>query len=82
MPDSLLKKVTEIIAERKKISADEITIETTFGDLGVDSLEALSLIYDFEDAFNVEIPNEEAVNIQKVGDIVESLKRLGASAQP
>ncbi len=79
MSESLFKKVTEIIAERKKMSADRITIETSFRDLDVDSLEALSLIYDFEDAFNVEIPNEEAVKIQNVRDVVESLERLGVA---
>ncbi len=79
MSESLFQKVAAIIAERKKMSADRITIETSFRDLDVDSLEALSLIYDFEDAFNVEIPNEEAVKIQNVRDVVESLERLGVA---
>lgn len=78
MSESLFEKVAEIIAERKHISAGQITFDTTFAELGVDSLEALSLIYDFEDAFDVEIPNEEAIAIQNVRDVVESLERLNA----
>ncbi len=79
MSESVFQKVAAIIADRKKISAGEISFETTFRELEVDSLEALSLIFDFEDAFEVEIPNEEAVKIQSVGDVVESLERLGVA---
>lgn len=77
MSESVFQKVAGIIAERKHISAEQINFETTFVELGVDSLEALSLIYDFEDAFDVEIPNEEAATIQNVRNVVESLERLG-----
>ncbi len=79
MSESVFQKVAAIIADRKKISAEQISFETTFRELEVDSLEALSLIFDFEDAFEVEIPNEEAVKIQNVRDVVESLERLGVA---
>ena len=79
MSESVFQKVVAIIADRKKISAEQISLETTFRELEVDSLEALSLIFDFEDAFEVEIPNEEAVKIQNVRDIIESLERLGVA---
>ncbi len=80
MSESVFQKVAAIIADRKKISAEQISFETTFRELEVDSLEALSLIFDFEDAFEVEISNEEAVKIQSVRDAVESLERLSAAA--
>ncbi len=80
MSESVFQKVAAIIADRKKISAEQISFETTFRELEVDSLEALSLIFDFEDAFDVEISNEEAVKIQSVRDAVESLERLSAAA--
>ncbi len=80
MSESVFQKVAAIIADQKNISAESITLETTFKELEIDSLEALSLIYDFEDAFNVELPNEEAVTVQTVGDVVESLERLGVAA--
>ena len=79
MSESIFQKVAEIIAARKHISAEQINLDTTFRELDVDSLEALSLIYDFEDAFEVEIPNEEAAEIQNVRDIIESLERLGVA---
>lgn len=80
MSESVFQKVAAIIADQKNISAESITLKTTFKELEIDSLEALSLIYDFEDAFNVELPNEEAVTVQTVGDVVVSLERLGVAA--
>lgn len=79
MSETLYKRVAEIIAARKHISAEQISLDTTFAELGVDSLEALSLIYDFEDEFEVEIPNEEAAEIQNVRNAVEILERLGVA---
>ena len=79
MSESVFQKVAAIIAENRKISADEITLESTFSQLDIDSLAALSLVFEFEDTFEVEIPNEEVVTIQNVRDIVESLERLGVT---
>jgi acyl carrier protein len=79
MSESVFQKVSEIIADSKNISADEITLETTFRELDIDSLAALSLVYDFEEAFNVSIPDEEVMKIRKVGDVVESLDQLNVA---
>ncbi len=79
MSKSIFQKVAAIIADSKNISAEQINLETTFTELEIDSLAALSLIYDFEEAFNVEIPNEEVVTIQNVRHIVESLERLNVA---
>lgn len=79
MSEPIFQKVAEIIAESKNISSDEITLESTFRELDIDSLAALALVFDFEEAFNVSIPNEEVIKIQKVRDVVESLERLGAA---
>jgi acyl carrier protein len=77
MSDAVFNKVAELIAARVHISPDEVSIDSTFADLGVDSLGAVSLIYDLEDEFGIEIPNEEAMNVQTVRQVVESLGRLG-----
>ncbi len=76
MTESVLEKVAVIIAESKNISADEITLDTTFRELDIDSLAALSLIYDFEEAFNVSIPDQEVAKIQTVCDVVASRRQI------
>jgi acyl carrier protein len=77
MSDVVFRKVAELVAARVHISPDEVSIDSTFADLGVDSLGAVSLIYDLEDEFGIEIPNEVAMNVQTVRQVVESLGRLG-----
>ncbi len=77
MSDTVFQKVAELVAARVHISPEQVSIDSTFQDLGIDSLVALSLIYDLEDEYQIEIPNEEAMNVQTVRQVVESLGRLG-----
>ncbi len=65
------EKVKEIIAKQLGVNAAEITAESSFvEDLGADSLDTVELVMAFEEAFNVEIPDEDAEKIQKVKDAV------------
>jgi len=65
------EKVKEIIAKQLGVNAAEITLESSFvEDLGADSLDTVELVMAFEEAFNVEIPDEDAEKIQKVKDAV------------
>ena len=79
MSQTVFQKVARIIAESKDISPDEITLDTKFRELDIDSLAALSLVYDFEETFNVSLPDEEVLKIKTVRDVVESLERLGVT---
>jgi len=65
------EKVKEIIAKQLGVNAAEITPESSFvEDLGADSLDTVELVMAFEEAFNVEIPDEDAEKIQKVKDAI------------
>ncbi len=68
-------KVKEIIAKQLGVNASEVTPEASFvEDLGADSLDTVELVMAFEEAFNVEIPDEDAEKIIKVKDAIEYLK--------
>ena len=70
-----LEKIRAIIAEVLNIDADSITEDTTFvDDLGADSLDIFQIIMGIEDAFDIEIENEDAEKIATVGDAVEQIK--------
>jgi len=65
------EKVKEIIAKQLGVNAAEITAESSFvEDLGADSLDTVELVMAFEEAFNIEIPDEDAEKIQKVKDAI------------
>ncbi|KGK88478.1 MULTISPECIES: acyl carrier protein [Clostridium] len=71
----IFKKVKNIISEQLGIDAEEISMESSFvDDLGADSLDVVELIMALETEFDLEIPDEEAENINTVGDIVEYIK--------
>ena len=69
------EKLQQIIAEVLNIDPEEITMNTTFvDDLGADSLDIFQIIMGIEEAFDIEIDNDEAEKIVTVGDAVEQIK--------
>lgn len=68
---SIEEKVREIIVEQLDVEASEVALDSQFiEDLGADSLDTAELVMAFEEAFDLEIPDDEAEKIQKVSDAV------------
>src|SRR5262249_51621612 len=74
MADTLADTVIRIVAVAKDLQSDEISLETTFEELEIDSLQALGIIADIEQEFNIEISNDEAAALRSVGDVVVRLR--------
>jgi acyl carrier protein len=71
---SIAEKVTKIIVDKLGVDESEVTPEASFtNDLGADSLDTVELIMEFEKEFDLSIPDEQAENIQTVGQAVEYL---------
>lgn len=69
------EKLQEIIADVLNVGTEDITMETTFvDDLGADSLDIFQIIMGIEEAFDIEIDNDDAEKIFTVGDAVEQIK--------
>ena len=69
------EKLKEIITDVLNVDAEEITMETTFvDDLGADSLDIFQIIMGLEEAFDIEIDNDDAEKIVTVGDAAEQIK--------
>lgn len=70
------EKLKEIIADVLNVDPDEIMMDTTFADdLCADSLDVFQMIMGLEEAFDIEITNEEAEQIVSVQDAVEAIQR-------
>ena len=68
-------KVKEIIVNKLGVDAGQITPQASFtNDLGADSLDTVELVMEFEKAFNIQIPDEDAEKISTVGDAISYLK--------
>ena len=65
-------RVKSIIAEQLGVKPEEVTPEASFiDDLGADSLDTVELIMALEEEFSIEIPDEEAEKMTKVGDAIK-----------
>ena len=68
---TIAERVKKIIVEKVGADENEVTNEASFtNDLGADSLDTVELIMEFEKEFNIAIPDDQAENIQTVGDAV------------
>jgi len=70
-------KVIEIVSEQMGVDKSEITRETSFiNDLNADSLDTVELVMEFEDEFDMSIPDEEAEKIQTVGAAIDYILNI------
>lgn len=71
----MLNKVVEIISEKLSVDASSVTMDShILNDLGADSLDVVELVMALEDEVGTEIPNEEVLKFQTVGDVVKYLE--------
>jgi acyl carrier protein len=71
--------VFKAITEELQLSTGVFTLETPLEELGIDSLKAITILYELEDRLDIEIPNEVFDSIKNVGDIVQQLQQIIAS---
>ncbi len=78
--EAVKKRVIEIIGEQMGADKSEITRDTSFiNDLNADSLDTVELVMEFEDEFDMSIPDEEAEKIQTVGAAVDYIVNVARS---
>lgn len=77
MSKKIFWKVAELIAKGTKIPVERITPDTTFEELGMDSLDGTTLLFHLEEAFDITIPDEEAAKFKSVRQVIEYLEELG-----
>jgi acyl carrier protein len=77
---SVEAKVMDIIAKQLGVDSEKVTLEASFiDDLGADSLDTVELVMAFEEAFNIEIPDEDAEKILKVQDATKYIEAKSGS---
>lgn len=76
VPDNLEQQVIDIIAKKKKLDPATVTLDSTFEQLGLDSLDAADLLFTVEDTFGVLVPDHEAQSMRSVREVVDGLRAL------
>lgn len=82
MADAVATKVIETLASVKRIPADQIKVESNLQELGIDSLDVFTLLFELENVFHISIPDDDVRSIRTVNDIIEGVKKLIAATPP
>lgn len=73
--ESIQKLVTQIIMDKLGIPESEVTSDASFvRDLGIDSLDYAELVMEFEQTFNIKIPDDDAEKMNTIGNAVNYIK--------
>lgn len=77
MPDDeLTQRVLRIIAETQRKDPSQVTIDSSFEELGIDSMDGVNIVFALENEFDINVPDEEVKNIRSVRDMVEGVRKL------
>lgn len=72
----IFEKVKAIIVDKLSVDAEEVTMESSFEDLGADSLDIVEIVMAIEEEFDIEVADEDAEKAATVGDVVNYLGTL------
>lgn len=73
------ERVIAVIAKAQHISPDSVSIDSTFEELKIDSLDGINVVFAIEEEFNIEIPDDQAKLIRVVRDVVDGVDKLVAA---
>jgi acyl carrier protein len=74
--DDLTPRVLRIIAETQRKDPSQVTIDSSFEELGIDSMDGINIIFALENEFNINVPDDDVKSIRSVRDVVEGVIRL------
>ena len=74
--DELGAKVTRVIAQTQRIPLSSITLDSTFDELKIDSLDGINIVFALENEFGISIPDEGVQTMRSVREIVEGVGQL------
>jgi acyl carrier protein len=79
MSETIQDRVLRVIATTKRIPRENVRPDSTFEELGVDSLDRLNILFDLESEFDIEINDEDAKRVSNIHEMVEGITQLLAA---
>jgi acyl carrier protein len=78
MSNELIQRIRTVIANTQRIPIDKITLDSSFEELGIDSMDGVNILFALENEFDITIPDEAAKQIRNVRQMMEGVERLVA----
>ena len=79
MSDELILRVLKVIATSKRIPLQTVTIESDFQQLGIDSMDAVEILFALENEFDISIPDDDVRGVRNVRQMSEGVEKLIAA---
>ena len=79
MSDDLIQRVLKAIATSKRIPLETVTIDSEFQQLGIDSMDAVEILFALENEFDINIPDDDVRSVRNVRQMCEGVDRLVAA---
>ncbi len=76
MQDELSQRVISVMAKTQHMPVEKITIDSSFQELGIDSLDGINILFALESEFDINIPDDAAKEIRTVREMVEGVRQL------
>jgi acyl carrier protein len=80
--DDIASRCIELIARSKNLPPSSVSMDSTFDELQIDSLDKINLSFEVEEMFSIEIPDESLNSLKTVGDVVRGVEKLRAGVPP
>jgi acyl carrier protein len=79
MSDDISQRVLKVIATSKRIPLETVTIDATFEQLNIDSMDAVEILFALENEFDINIPDDDVRNVRNVRQMCEGVEKLVAA---
>ena len=79
MSDDLIQRVLKVIAASKRLQPESVTIDSQFVDLGIDSMDAVEILFALENEFDINIPDDDVRAVRNVRQMCEGVEKLVAA---
>jgi acyl carrier protein len=79
MSDDLIERVRKAIATSKRIPLETVTIDSEFQQLGIDSMDAVEILFAIENEFDINIPDDEVRDVRNVRQMCDGIEKLVAA---
>ena len=76
MDENVVKRVVEVIAKTQHLDAGKITLDSSYEELGIDSLDGVNILFALENELDIQIPDDAAKQIRGVRQTVEGVEKL------
>jgi len=79
MSDELIQRVLKVIATSKRIPLETVSIDGDFQQMGIDSMDAVEILFALENEFDISIPDDEVRNVRNIRQMCEGVEKLVAA---